>query len=95
VAVDPWLVAAAATALLLAALALKLRGPRNRTDLTGPSKRKPRRLSHEELDRLTALVGSGGEDEAIRQLKSAGYDEAAVRRLLWLMRKVAAADSEA
>lgn len=85
------------SALLLAALAaaavlvlvLKLRGG-GRGDLIGPPKRKPRRLSHKELDDLTELVGRGGEEEALRQLKSAGYEEAAARRLLWLMAKIVA-----
>lgn len=93
---DPWLYAVAgAGLLLLLALALKLRGPRNRTDLTGPPGRKPRRLSREELDDLTALVGRGGEAEALRQLESAGYEEASALRLVRLMARLAAADGEA
>ena len=87
---DPWLVAAGAI-LILAMLALKLRGPLGRTDLTGPRKPKPRRLSRDEMDRLTALVGGGGEEEALRQLKGAGYDEAAARQLIGLMAKLLAA----
>lgn len=87
------LLAAAAGAALIA-LALRLRGG-GRGDLTGPPRRKPRRLSRQELDELTALVGRGGEEEAVRRLKSAGYDEAATRRLVRLMGKVAAADGEA
>lgn len=84
--------AAGAAALLV--LALRLRGPR-RGDPTAPPKPKPRHLPHEELDELTALVGRGGEEEARRRLKSAGYSDAQVRRLIWLMTKVAEADSEA
>jgi hypothetical protein len=90
---DPWLVAAGAT-LILAVLALKLRGPLGRTDLTGPRKPNPMRLSRDELDRLTALVGGGGEEEALRQLKDAGYEEPAARRLIWLMAKIAETDPE-
>lgn len=86
---SPWLIAAAAL-LLLAVLALKLRGPGGRTDLTGPRKPRPRRLSREEMDSLTALVAGGGEEEAARRLQSAGYDEAAAGQLIRLMAKLLA-----
>lgn len=91
---DPWLLAPAGAVLLLV-LALKLRGPGGGRDLTGPPRRKPRHLSHEELDRLTALVGRGEEEEALRQLRGAGYDEAGAGRLVRLMVRLAAADGEA
>ncbi|HYD36446.1 MAG TPA: hypothetical protein VEA60_02465 [Allosphingosinicella sp.] len=81
----------AAAAAILIMLFLKFRGD-GRGDLTGPPKRKPRRLSRAELDRMTELVGRGGEAEVLRQLKAAGYDEAAARRLLWFMTRLAAED---
>lgn len=85
----PVLLLAAGAALTLLVLALKLRGGGGRGDLTGPPRRKPRHLPREELDRLTELVGRGGEAEAIRQLKGAGYDERQAKRLVWLMSKLA------
>ena len=84
---QPWIVAAG-LALILAVLALKLRGPRDRGDLTGPHKPKPRLLSREEMNRLTDLVRRGEEEEALRQLQSAGYDETASRRLVALTAKL-------
>ena len=89
------LLSAAAAALGLLLLALWLRRVRARDALMAPPKRKPKHLPPKELDRLTALVGRGGEAEVLRQLKSAGYGDAAARRLVWLMAKVAAADDEA
>ena len=80
------LAAAAASALLV--LVVKLRGGR-RGDLIAPPRRKPRHLPGKELDRLTGLVGRGEEEEVLRQLKGAGYDEAGARRLLWFMTRVA------
>lgn len=80
------LLAVGASSLLLV-LVLKLRG-RGRDDLLGPPGRKPRDLSHEELDRMTEMVGRGEQEEVERQLKSAGYGEAGVRRLVWFMRKI-------
>lgn len=88
------LLLAAAAALGLVLLALRLRGG-GHGDLTGPPGSKPKHLSHDELDRLTALVGRGGEAEALRQLTNAGYSDAGARRLVRLMAKVAAADAEA
>ncbi|HEX8573886.1 MAG TPA: hypothetical protein VF759_14170 [Allosphingosinicella sp.] len=87
------------TALLLGAgaailiwLVLKLRGGGGRRDLLGPPKAKPRALSREELEQLTEIVGRGESEEALRRLKSAGYDVAQSRRLIWLMTKLAATD---
>lgn len=82
------LLLAAAAASVLLMLVARLRGGRRR-DLLGPPGRRPRKLSGEELDRMTHLVGQGGQAEVERQLKSAGYDEAQVRRLVWLMVKIA------
>lgn len=84
----PILLLAAGAALVLLVLVVKLRGG-GRDDLMGPPKRKPRPLPREELDRLTELVGQGGEAEAMRQLKAAGYDERQAKRLVWLMAKLA------
>jgi hypothetical protein len=81
------LIAAAAGAALLLLVA-KLRGG-GRGDLLGPPRARPRRLSREELDRMTELIGRGEQAEVERQLKSAGYDEAQTRRLVWLMTKLA------
>ena len=83
----PFLLLAAGAALVLLVLAAKLRGG-GRGDLMGPPKRKPRHLPREELDRLTELVGQGGAEEAVRQLKAAGYDERGAKRLVWLMTKL-------
>ena len=80
--------AAAAAMAVLFALILKLAGG-GRGDLIAPPKRKPRRLSAEELDGLTELVGQGGGEEAVRRLRSAGYDEAAAKRLVRLMARLA------
>jgi len=83
------LLLAGAGAAVLILLALKLRGGGGgRGDPSAPPKRKPRHLPHEELDELTALVGGGGEEEVRRRLKDAGYGEAQVRRLIWLMTKL-------
>jgi hypothetical protein len=81
------LLLAAAGAAAVVLLVLKLRGG-GRRDLLGPSKPKPRHLSRAELDRMTELVGRGERAEVERQLKSAGYDEAQVRRLVWFMVKL-------
>ena len=81
------ILAAAGAAVLLLLLFLKLGGG-GRRDLLGPPKRKPRKLSNEELNRLTELVGRGEEAEVLRQLKSAGYSEKQVKRLVWLMARL-------
>ena len=84
----PVLLLAAGAALVLLALAAKLRGG-GRDDLMGPPRKTPRHLPREELDRLTELVGQGGEAEAMRELKAAGYNERQAKRLVWLMAKLA------
>ena len=81
------LLPAALAGAALLVLVVKLRGG-GRGDLLGPPKRKPRRLEREELNRMTERVGAGGQAEVERQLKAAGYDEAQVRRLVWLMTKL-------
>jgi len=82
---------AAAAASVLLVLVVKLRGG-GRGDLISPPRRKPRHLPGKELDRLTELVGRGEEEEVLRHLKSAGYDEARARRLLWFMIRIAGVD---
>ncbi|HEX8625829.1 MAG TPA: hypothetical protein VF782_12255 [Allosphingosinicella sp.] len=91
---DPWLLAPAGAALLILALALKLRGG-GRGHLLGPPRPKPRHLPHAELDRLTELVGRGGEEEVLRHLKAAGYGGRRASRLVRLMARLAAADRAA
>lgn len=81
------LLLAAAGAAVLLVLVAKLRGGRG--DLLAPPGRKPRRLSRGEMERLMELVGRGEEEEALRQLKAAGYEEAASRKLLRLMARLA------
>ncbi|MFL6844512.1 MAG: hypothetical protein ACJ8ER_06490 [Allosphingosinicella sp.] len=68
------LLAAAAAALLLA-LGLKLRGPRGGADLTGPSKRRRKRLTVRDARKITALVSEGKGGEARRFIREAGYDD--------------------
>ncbi len=84
---DPWLLALAGAALLLA-LALKLRGPRNRTDLRGLPKKRRRRITADEARRLGKLAARGDEREALRLIRSAGYDEAEARKLVALAVKL-------
>lgn len=88
------LLAAAAAAIALLLLALWRRRVRARDALMAPPGRGPKHLPPAELDRLTALVGRGEEAEVRRQLEG-GYDERGVRRLLWLMRKLAETDPPA
>ena len=83
------LLAAAAAVLIL--LAAQLRA-RRRGDLTGPPRPEPRYLPPQELDELTEMVGRGEEAEVRRRLKDAGYDEAATKRLLWFMVRLAEPD---
>lgn len=84
---DAWLVALAG-AILLLTLALKLRGPRNRTDLRAPPRRKPRRISVAEVKRLGALVADADEEGALRAIRRAGYDEAEARKLVRLIARL-------
>ncbi|MET1112820.1 MAG: hypothetical protein ABWX67_14975 [Allosphingosinicella sp.] len=84
---DPWLLALAGAVLVLL-LALRLRGPRNRTDLRAPPRRRPRRIPDAEVKRLGALVARGDEDEALRAIRRAGYDEAEARRLVRLIARL-------
>ena len=72
-------------------LVMKRRG---RGDLIAPPGRRPRRLSQGEMERLMDLVGRGEEEEALRQLKAAGHDEAESRKLLGLMSRLAADGEE-
>ena len=83
----PILLAAAGAAILLW---LRLRGRGGRGDLIAPPRPRPRRLSQGEMERLMELVGRGEEEEALRQLKAAGYDEAGSRKLIRLMARLAA-----
>lgn len=86
---DPWLLAAAGAALLLL-LALRLRGPRNRTDLTGPPRRRRKRITAAEAKRLGALVARADEAEARRLIRKAGFDEAEAARLVRLAARLEA-----
>ena len=83
---------AAAGAAILLWLVLTRRG--GGRDLIAPPGRRPRRLSQGEMERLMDLVGRGEEEEALRQLKAAGHDEAGSRRLLGLMRRLAGEGEE-
>jgi hypothetical protein len=84
---DPWLLAFAGAALLLL-LALKLRGPRNRTDLRRPPRRKRRRITADEAWRVRKLVARGDESGALRLIREAGYEEAGARRLVALVARL-------
>ena len=84
---DPWLPALAGAALLLL-LALKLRGPRNRTDLRGPPGRKRRRITSDDAERMRSLVARGDDKEALRLIRKAGYDEAEGRQLIALVARL-------
>jgi hypothetical protein len=70
------LAAAAAVLLLLMLLALKLRGPRGPGDLTGPPKRRRRRIGWSEARRLGALIAAGDREAARRRFRELGYEEA-------------------
>jgi hypothetical protein len=80
---DPRLYAVAGAVVLLW-LALRLRGPRNRTDLRRPPKPRKKRFGPDEVGRLGALLARGDEYEALRLIRRAGYDEAEARKLLAL-----------
>jgi hypothetical protein len=85
--VGPWLIAFTGAALLLL-LALKLRGPRNRTDLRRPPKRKRRRITADEAWRVRKLVARGDEGGALRLIREAGYDEGRARKLVALVARL-------
>ncbi|HEX8239792.1 MAG TPA: hypothetical protein VF574_08655 [Allosphingosinicella sp.] len=90
----PVLLLAALGAAALLMLLLKLRGG-GRRDLLGPPKRKPRKLSRAEIERLAGLVGRGDEVGALRELEGAGYDGASARRMVGLMARLAGTGAEA
>jgi hypothetical protein len=79
---------AGAVLLLLLVLALKLRGPRGGDELTGPRKRRRKRISPGNASRLIELVSAGDEDAALKMIRDAGYDEAEARKVLALVVKV-------
>ena len=81
-------VAAAAIVLLIVVLAVKLRGGRDGGDLTGPPKRRRKRILPGEASRLIELVAAGDEAGALRMIREAGYDEAEARKVLALVVKV-------
>ena len=85
------LLLAAATALILL-LGLKLRGPRGRPDLTGPPKRRRKRLSPGDALRLRTLVARGQDDEALRLIREAGYDDADARKLIGFIARLEESD---
>jgi hypothetical protein len=80
--------AAAVSFILL--LALKLRGPRDARNLMAPPKPKRKRLTPDDASKLQALVGEGREDEALRLIKSLGYEEAAARKLIAFITRLTA-----
>lgn len=86
---DPWFPALVGAALL-GLLALRLRGPRNRTDLMRAPKRKPRRITAAEAKRMGALVRRADEGEALRLIRRAGYDEAEAGKLVRLIARLEA-----
>ena len=86
---DPWLPALAAAVLLLL-LALRLRGPRNRTDLRAPPKPRKKRITPDEARRIGALLARGDEAEALRLIRRAGHDEAEARKLAALAARLEA-----
>ena len=81
---------AAALAVLILLLGLRLRGGRGGDDLLGPRKRGRKRISPGEASRLIELVSAGEEEEALRRIREAGYDEAEARKVLALVVKVEA-----
>jgi uncharacterized protein YceH (UPF0502 family) len=84
------LLLAAAAALLLVVLALKLRGPHGPRDLTGPPKRRKRRIGLAEGRRLRALIAAGDGAAALRLIRELGHDEAKAQRLLSLAERLEA-----
>jgi hypothetical protein len=83
----------AVVAVLILLLALKLRGPRGRPDLTGPP--RPKAFDQAEAARLTELIVRGEEEEASRQMRKVGHDEASARRLIALVKRLGREAEEA
>lgn len=83
---SPYLLVPAVLAVLILLLALKLRGPRGRGDLTGPP--RPKAFEPVEATRLTELITGGEEEEALRQMRKVGHDEASARRLIALVKRL-------
>lgn len=84
---DPWLLAAAAAALILI-LGLKLRGPRRGRDLMGPPKRRGRAFSAAEAERIGELVARGERAEALSAIRAAGHEEAEALKLVALVERL-------
>lgn len=82
----PYLLLPAVLAVLLLLLALKLRGPGGGRDLTGPPRPEP--FDEAEARRLTELIVSGEEEEALRLMRRAGHDEASARKLIALVTRI-------
>jgi hypothetical protein len=87
---DLWLVALAILVALFLLLALKLRGPRNRTDLSRPPRPKRPRFTKDDVRRLGALLARGDESGVLRLIRQAGYDEAEARKLVDLAARLEA-----
>lgn len=83
------LVVLAASASLIALLALKLRGPRGARNLMTPPKPKRKRLTPDDASRLQALIANGKKDEALRLIRSLGYEDDAARRLIAFIARLA------
>jgi hypothetical protein len=79
---SPALTAAAAALVLLLLLGLRLRGPRGGPDLTGPPKRRRKRLTVRDSRRITTLVAGGKGGEAMRFIREAGYDDSDAARMV-------------
>src|SRR5687768_5711324 len=87
------LLVAAASAVLLLAVALKLRGPRGGRDLIRPPRPQP--FGEAEAASLTELIVRGEEEEALRRMRRAGHDEASARKLIGLVTRLSDAAEEA
>lgn len=81
-----YLIPPAVLAVLILLLALKLRGPSGRRDLTGPP--RPEAFPPAEAARLTELIVDGEEEEALRQTRKARHDEASARKLIALVKRL-------
>jgi hypothetical protein len=84
------LLAVAASVALILLLALKLRGPRGARDLMRPPKPKRKRLTPDDASKLQTLVAEGKEDEALHLVRGLGYEEAAARKLIAFIARLAA-----